>query len=261
MFDGLVASQFLPQLRGPRTLSKAPYPGLPGLPAPLPIGCWVQQQRVSAPAAMDLKFRVIQSNDRGLVTKPGDCTYARRGPAKGEEGLELPTLFIWVRSKERHLARCWTQWTGAHLGDDFIYVVSRFRDVIDLHGDTRYHQWCSKELRQELWSLKRPALDLEGLACPPPEAVHEANRHKSAIYLQRRKQRLLEQTPDLNPQEKAQIQNIYEERDRRNQAAGFIKYHVDHITPLAKEGLHHPSNLRVITASENTRKGAKTLEA
>jgi hypothetical protein len=260
VFDGLVASQFLPQLRGPRTLSKAPYPGLPGLPAPLPIGCWVQQQRVSAPAAMDLKFRVIQSNDRGLVTKPGDCTYARRGPAKGEEDLELPTLFIWVRSKERYLARCWTQWTGAHLGDDFIYVVSRFRDVIDLHGDTRYHQWCSKQLRQELWLLKRPALGLEGLACPPPEAVYEANRHKSAIYLQRRKQRLLEQTPDLNQQEKAKIQDIYGERDQRNQAAGFIKYHVDHITPLAKGGLHHPSNLRIIGASENARKGCRLLE-
>ena len=117
MFDGLVASQFLPELRGKPTLSNAPYPGLAGLPASPPIGFWVQQQ-VSAPAVMDLKFRVIQSNDRGLVTKPGDCTYARRGPAKGEEGLELPTLFIWVKSKERHLARCWTQWTGAHLGDD-----------------------------------------------------------------------------------------------------------------------------------------------
>jgi hypothetical protein len=34
---------------------------------------------------MELKFRVIQSNDRGLITKQGDRTYARRGPAKGEE--------------------------------------------------------------------------------------------------------------------------------------------------------------------------------
>ena len=97
MFDGSVASQFLPELRGKPTLSNGPYPGLAGLPASPPIG-WVQQQ-VSAPAVMDLKFRVIQSNDRGLVTKPGDCTYARRGPAKGEEGLELPTLFIWVKAK------------------------------------------------------------------------------------------------------------------------------------------------------------------
>ena len=206
---------------------------------------------------MELKFRVIQSNDRGLITKQGDRTYARRGPAKGEEALELPTLFIWVSYKDRYLARCWTHWTGERLGDDFIYVVSRFRDVLDLHGDTCYHQWCSKQLRQELWTLQRPSLDLEGVACPQPEAVYEANRHKSAIYLQRRKQRLLEQTPDLNQQEKAQIQKIYEERDRRNQMAGFIKYHVDHITPLAKGGLHHPENLQLISASENVRKGSR----
>jgi 5-methylcytosine-specific restriction endonuclease McrA len=90
--------------------------------------------------------------------------------------------------------------------------------------------------------------------------VYEPNRHKSAVYLQRRKQRLLEQTPDLNQQEKAQIQKIYEERDRRNQAAGFIKYHVDHITPLSKGGLHHPANLRIIGASENARKGCRLLE-
>ena len=144
---------------------------------------------------MQLKFRVIQSNDRGLITKQGDRTYARRGPAKGEEALELPTLFIWVSGKDRYLSRCWTQWTGERLGDDFIYVVSRFRDVIDLHGDTRYHQWCSKQLRSELWTLERAALDLSGVSCPPPEDVYEADRHKSAIYLQRRKERLREQTP------------------------------------------------------------------
>lgn len=157
---------------------------------------------------MELKFRVIQSNDRGLITKQGDRTYARRGPAKGEEALELPTLFIWVSGKDRYLARCWTQWTGERLGDDFIYVVSRFRDVIDLHGDTRYHQWCSKQLRSELWTLERAALDLAGVSCPPPEAVYDGDRHKSAIYLQRRKERLREQTPELSDEEEELIQQI-----------------------------------------------------
>jgi 5-methylcytosine-specific restriction endonuclease McrA len=206
---------------------------------------------------MELKFRVIQSNDRGLITKQGDRTYARRGPAKGEEDLELPTLFIWVSDKDRYLARCWTQWTGEWLGDDFIYVVSRFRDVIDLQGDTRYHQWCSKQLRSELWTLKRAALDLAGVSCPPPEAVYEGDRHKSAIYLQRRKQHLREQTPVLSSAEEGLIQLFYDHRDRLNQAAGFIRYHVDHIIPLAKGGQHHPRNLQVISANDNVRKGAK----
>jgi len=206
---------------------------------------------------MQLKFRVIQSNDRGLITKQGDRTYARRGPAKGEETLELPTLFIWVSGKDRYLARCWTQWTGERLGDDFTYVVSRFRDVIDLHGDTRYHQWCSKQLRSELWTLERAALDLAGVSCPPPEDVYEADRHKSAIYLQRRKERLREQTPELSPEDKELIEHAYGQRDRLNEEAGFIEYHVDHIIPLAKGGSHHPANLQVISARDNVRKGAK----
>ena len=206
---------------------------------------------------MQLKFRVIQSNDRGLITKQGDRTYARHGPAKGEETLELPTLFIWVSGKDRYLARCWTQWTGERLGDDFTYVVSRFRDVIDLHGDTRYHQWCSKQLRSELWTLERAVLDLAGVSCPPPEDVYEADRHKSAIYLQRRKQRLREQTPALSPEDKELIEHAYGQRDRLNEEAGFIEYHVDHIIPLAKGGAHHPANLQVISARDNVRKGAK----
>ena len=206
---------------------------------------------------MQLKFRVIQSNDRGLITKQGDRTYARRGPAKGEEALELPTLFIWVSGKDRYLSRCWSKWTGERLGDDFIYVVSRFRDVIDLHGDTRYHQWCSKQLRSELWTLERAALDLSGVSCPPPEDIYEADRHKSAIYLQRRKQRLREQTPELSPEDKELIEHAYGQRDRLNEEAGFIEYHVDHIIPLAKGGAHHPANLQVISARDNVRKGAK----
>jgi hypothetical protein len=207
--------------------------------------------------AMELKFRVIQSNDRGLITKQGDRTYARRGPAKGEEALELPTLFIWVSRKDRYLARCWTQWTGVRLGDDFVYIVSRFRDVIDLHGDTRYHQWCSKKLRAELWTMERSAMDLTGVTCPPPEAIHEADRHKSAIYLRRRKHRLRTQTPELSTEEIKLILMIYDQRDKLNQEAGFIQFHVDHIIPLAKGGWHHPNNLQVISATNNVRKGSK----
>jgi 5-methylcytosine-specific restriction endonuclease McrA len=155
------------------------------------------------------------------------------------------------------LARCWTQWTGEQLGNDFIYVVSRFRDVIDLHGDTRYHQWCSNQLRNELWTLEQSALDLPGVTCPSPVEVYEADRHKTSIYLHRRKQRLREQTPDLSTEETELIQQIYDQRDKLNQKAGFIQYHVDHVIPLAKGGWHHPENLQVISASDNVRKGAK----
>ena len=39
-----------------------------------------------------MKFRVIQSNNRGLISKVGDQTFYSRKPKKGEEKEELPTL-------------------------------------------------------------------------------------------------------------------------------------------------------------------------
>lgn len=206
---------------------------------------------------MVIKFRLIQSNNRGLVTKVGDRTFASRRPAKGEEELELPTLFIWVNGKNRFLARCWTKWTGEKIGDDFIYVVTKFRDVLDLAADTRYHQWCSIKLRENLWLLEEPQVNISELTCPLPEDVHETGRFKSAAYIKKRKQRIIDQTPELTETEKEQIKQIYDERSRLNNDAGYILYHVDHDLPLSKGGQHHPNNLQIITALENVRKGSK----
>ena len=204
-----------------------------------------------------LKFRVIQSNDRGLVTRVGDRTYASKGPARGQELSELPTLFIWSKKPRRLVARCWSRWTGEMLDRDYIFEVTRFRDVIDLQGDTRFHQWCSHQLREQMWEMSEPVVDVSQQCCPEPEAVHEPDRHKTARYLDRRKTRLREQTPVLSEEEKILIACIYQRRDSLNQAAGYIAYHVDHIKPLTRVGLHHPSNLRLITSSENMAKGAK----
>lgn len=205
-----------------------------------------------------MKLRLIQSNDRGLITKVGDRTFSRRRPAKGEEFLEFPTLFIWVKKPQRYLSRCWTSWTGETIGSDFIYEVTRFRDVVDLEGQNRFHQWCSQQLRQEMWELTAPIVDTKELVCPPPEIVYEANRHKTALFLQHRKLRIKEQTPVLTQDEKDQIKAIYAQRDSLNQEARCIEYHVDHIQPLSKGGLHHPDNLRVVGALENMSKGART---
>ena len=48
---------------------------------------------------------------------------------------------------------------------------------------------------------------------------------------------------------------IYAERIRLTKETGVV-HHVDHIIPLAAGGLHEASNLQVLTASENTAKGA-----
>jgi hypothetical protein len=204
-----------------------------------------------------MKFRLIQSNNRGLITRVGDRTYAHSGPTKGEENKELPTLFIWSKKPQRLVARCWTRWSGERLGQDFIYEVTRFRDVIDLQGDTRFHQWCSLRLRQQMWEMGDPVVDVSQVCCPEPEVVHAPERHKSAVYLARRKGRLMSQTPPLTEEEKKAIAGLYQLRDSLNQAAGCLAYHVDHLQPLARGGLHHPSNLRLMTCRNNLSKGAK----
>ena len=59
--------------------------------------------------------------------------------------------------------------------------------------------------------------------------------------------------------DKEQIKLIYEECYRITQETG-IPHHVDHIIPLALGGLHHPSNLQILTAEENLKKGCKLLQ-
>lgn len=52
------------------------------------------------------------------------------------------------------------------------------------------------------------------------------------------------------------ILHVYEECARRTRETG-VKHHVDHIIPLqgkSVSGLHVPSNLQILTASENVRK-------
>ena len=65
--------------------------------------------------------------------------------------------------------------------------------------------------------------------------------------------------PWLTETDKAAIAAIYEKAARLTVETG-IQHHVDHIIPLRGEtvsGLHVPSNLQVLTASENSRKRNK----
>lgn len=69
----------------------------------------------------------------------------------------------------------------------------------------------------------------------------------------KRKQRM---KCNLTKEERQTIRLIYEECQRISKETGIL-HHVDHIIPLALGGLHHPSNLQILTAEANLKKGIK----
>lgn len=81
------------------------------------------------------------------------------------------------------------------------------------------------------------------------------NKDKKNSISAKRRALQKELSPVLTPQQQQDIQLYY---TLASYLSGFgTKYHVDHIIPIAKGGLHHPDNLQVITEYDNCSKGAK----
>lgn len=65
----------------------------------------------------------------------------------------------------------------------------------------------------------------------------------------RRRARMRNQTPDLTKEQKERLQKYY--------LICPEGCEVDHITPIAKGGLHHPDNLQILTKHDNRKKWCK----
>ena len=63
---------------------------------------------------------------------------------------------------------------------------------------------------------------------------------------------------DVNLQENEEIVLMYQKCKDLTKITG-IEHEVDHIIPITKGGLHHPSNLQILTGDENRKKGSKIL--
>jgi hypothetical protein len=61
----------------------------------------------------------------------------------------------------------------------------------------------------------------------------------------------------LTAHEQAEVIALYAKARALTELVGE-SYHVDHIKPLSKGGLHHPDNLQVLRGRDNLRKGNKT---
>jgi 5-methylcytosine-specific restriction endonuclease McrA len=79
----------------------------------------------------------------------------------------------------------------------------------------------------------------------------QKNRYRKILSTYKRRRNL--DDSKLSEFQRTMIRCIYKEaQEKRERTNG--KYHVDHIIPLSKGGLHVPNNLRIITAEENLRK-------
>ena len=72
----------------------------------------------------------------------------------------------------------------------------------------------------------------------------------------KRRRRIEVNTPEMTSAESAKLAQFY--RVARLLAKRYgVAFDVDHIVPLSRGGAHHPSNLQILTASANRKKGAK----
>jgi hypothetical protein len=78
---------------------------------------------------------------------------------------------------------------------------------------------------------------------------------KMRPHLAMRRARKIQQTPVLSEEQKKIIKCFYEQADRLEKRFG-LKFHVDHIKPLARGGLHDPKNLQVLPKKINQIKNA-----
>lgn len=89
-------------------------------------------------------------------------------------------------------------------------------------------------------------------------AYYQANKSAWVEYVAQRRAVKLQRTPEWADRERTKA--YYDVCAFFNEVNGYAKYHVDHIIPLKGKlvsGLHVHSNLQVIPAVDNLRKGAR----
>jgi hypothetical protein len=105
--------------------------------------------------------------------------------------------------------------------------------------------------RMKKWRNENPDLAKEA-----QKKWIQNNKHRFIAYNSKQRARRKSQTSILDIEERLTINEIYKARKRISDCTG-IQFHVDHIYPLSKGGLHKLSNLQLLPAIINIKKGNK----
>ena len=121
-----------------------------------------------------------------------------------------------------------------------------------INESVRKYRNANKDKRRAWNQAYKKANPEKVKACE--KAYAKANRGKRNAIGAKYRAMKKDQTPDMNKAELVEIEAMYEYHQIFNAVMPEKKWHVDHIEALANGGLHHPSNLQVLTEAENLAK-------
>lgn len=87
-------------------------------------------------------------------------------------------------------------------------------------------------------------------------AWRRGNPHAVRSQIATRRARKKNLAVELTNEQRADVIALYAKARALSELTGE-PYHVDHIKPLSKGGLHHPDNLQVLRGVDNLRKGVR----
>lgn len=106
--------------------------------------------------------------------------------------------------------------------------------------------------KDTLQKMSKNHTDMSGKNNPNYKHGQWGTKEYICMTATKRRALKLNQTPELTENEKAKVEMYY----KVSQQLG-ADWHVDHIIPLTKGGLHHPDNLQVVTKEYNMYKSNK----
>jgi len=205
-------------------------------------------------------METITKHKRGDVREDGMVFWKYESSCKdGEYWLSKEKFEKKKKRQAELLAKYYSKNANAHkerVRDRYVKNKITIREqlkVSRLKNIDRYREKGRESSR--LWRKKNPTKYKENLQNWIKE---NPDKYKLITTKGNSRRRAAEKnnTPDLTHNQKLIIETIYLQRIRLEKKLG-IQFHVDHVIPISKGGLHIPSNLQVLPAKLNLKKNSK----